>query len=363
MDAAFAPLVDLTIAVHSQTRPIARAVGAVLRGTNAPVRVTVVAHNIDQTIIEHNLGALMDDRRVRVLSLRDGIPSPAGPMNLGLAHATAPFIAVAGSDDELAAGAIDSWLACQARTAADVVLARIQLPDGRTDPYPPVRWGRRTQRLHVRKDRLHYRSAPLGLIRRATHGDLRFTEGLKSGEDLAYTGALWFTSTAISYDLHGPAYVGHDDAVDRVTSEVRLVAEDFAFLDAVEQAPWFAHLSRRDRDALVLKYLRLHVFDAVQSRATSDETYRAHAAALRALIARLRDWSPGAFSLLSRADHAVIREIDSAADSVARLAPLLARRQRYGSPRTLITANPFLLMHRQAPLRTFAAGYLVMHRH
>ena len=174
---------------------------------------------------------------------------------------------------------------------------------------------------------------------------------------------MWLTSGAIAYDLHGPAYVGHDDAVDRVTSGARPVGEDFAFLDAVAQAPWFATLARRDRDALVLKYLRVHVFDAVQSRVTNDETYRAHSVALRALIARLRSWAPGAFSLLSRADRAVIREIDSGADSVARLLPLLARRRRYGSPQTLITANPFLVAHRQAPLRTFAAGYLVLRRH
>ena len=161
------PLVDVTIAVHSQTRPIARAVSSVLDHTTAPVRVNVVAHNIDPEIIRANLGAYAADPRLRLLHLADGIASPAGPMNHGFARSEAPFLSLMGSDDELAPGAIDSWLALQQRTGAEMVLAKIRLADGRTDPYPPIRGGRRTTGLDGRKDRLAYRSAPLGLIDRA----------------------------------------------------------------------------------------------------------------------------------------------------------------------------------------------------
>ncbi len=115
------PLVDVTIAVHSSTRPIARAVASVIDHTSAAVRVNVVAHNIDPEIIRENLGAYASDPRVRLLSLHDGIPSPAGPMNHGFANSTAPFISVIGSDDELAPGAIDSWLSVQAETGATPV--------------------------------------------------------------------------------------------------------------------------------------------------------------------------------------------------------------------------------------------------
>lgn len=260
------PLVDITIAVHSRTRPIARAAASVLDHTEAPVRVNVVAHNIDPEIIRENLGDYADDPRLRLLHLADGIPSPAGPMNHGFASSTAPYISVMGSDDELAPGAVDSWLALAQRTGAQMVLARIQLPSGRTDPYPPVRNGRRAEGLDPIKDRLPYRSAPLGLIDRARFGELRLTEGLPSGEDLAYSLTVWFTADRLTYDLHGPAYVINADAGDRVTSAPRAVSEDFRFLDEVESFEWFRTASRAARCAIVVKLIRIHFFDAVLVR-------------------------------------------------------------------------------------------------
>lgn len=139
--------VDVVIAVHSAERPVARAAGSVLSGTEAPVRVTVVAHNIDPEIIRGRLGELADHPQLRLIELADGIHSPAGPMNLGFERAEAPFVALLGSDDELAPGAIDSWLALQRETNAEAVLARIRLANGAVDPYPPVRWGRRVRNL------------------------------------------------------------------------------------------------------------------------------------------------------------------------------------------------------------------------
>ena len=122
---AVAPLVDVTIAVHSASRPIRRAVASVLDGTEAPVRVIVVAHNIDPAIIRDNLGDLATDDRVLMLDLQDGIRSPAGPMNAGFANSTAPFIALLGSDDEFAPGALDSWLRVQRSTGASTVIPKI----------------------------------------------------------------------------------------------------------------------------------------------------------------------------------------------------------------------------------------------
>lgn len=355
------PLVEVTVAVHTASRPIARIVGSILNGTVAPVQVNVVAHNIDANRIRVNLGTLADDARVQILTLNDGISSPAGPMNYGISVSEAPFIAVAGSDDEFAPGAIDSWLALQAKTAADVVLARIQLVSGRTDPYPPVRNGRRTSALNARKDRLHYRSAPLGLINRSSHGSLRFTEGLASGEDLAYTATLWFTSKNIAYDLAGPAYIGHDDASDRVTgAPPRRVVDDFAFLDAVEQAPWFAGLSNADRTALVVKYVRIHFFDAVLARTGDSRTLATHHEALLILLARLRSMSPNAFRLISRADSAALEALSEDQPSVDLIRARLAARQSYRTANALLPSSLWLAFHRQAPLRTLSAGLRAM---
>ena len=358
-------LVDLTIAVHSGTRPIARAVASVLDHTNAAVRVNVVAHNIDPQIIRENLGRFATDPRVRLLELRDGIPSPAGPMNHGFASSTAPFLSLMGSDDELAPGAIDSWLALQSQTNADVVLARIQLANGRTDPYPPVRWslrGARQRRLDGRKDRLAYRSAPLGLISRERFGDLRLSEGLASGEDLAYTLTLWFDGANIAYDLAGPAYVENADASDRVTADPRSVARDFAFLPEIEAASWFVGTTRAERTAIVLKLVRIHFFDAVLARSSSDEQLAEHRNDLVNLLAQFDRIAPGYSRLLSRADCTVFSTLRDGAAQAEHVRTALTARHTYLSPATLITRNPLLALHAQGPFRTLFAGYQVMRK-
>lgn len=354
------PLVDVTIAVHSATRPIARAVASVLDRTTAPVRVNVVAHNIDPEIIRANLGAYADHPGLRLLTLADGIPSPAGPMNFGFASSSAPFISVIGSDDELAPGAIDSWLALQARTGAEAVLARIQLDTGRTDPYPPVRNGRRTTNLDARKDRLSYRSAPLGLIDRARFGDLRLTEGLPSGEDLCYSMTVWFTGKRIAYDLDGPAYIIHADASDRVTSDPRPVAQDFAFLDELETLPWFASSGNADRVAIMVKLIRIHVFDAILSRTRTPEAISAHRAELLALLDRFERLAPGTIGLLSRTDRAVFDELRDEKSTPERIALALDRRHVYMSIPTMLPRNPLRAMQRQAPFRTLFSGFRIM---
>ena len=85
--------VDVVVAVHDPRRPVARAVASVLAQDDVHARVTVVCHNTDPAVIVEALGAVHaagGDDRVRTLELYDGVPSPAGPFNLGLAGAEAP---------------------------------------------------------------------------------------------------------------------------------------------------------------------------------------------------------------------------------------------------------------------------------
>lgn len=354
------PEVDAVIAVHTATRPIARAVASIIDHTTAHVRVNVVAHNIDSEIIRANLGDYAAHPRVRLLSLNDGIPSPAGPMNHGLDTATARFVTVMGSDDELAPGAIDSWLALQRETGATTVLTKILIKGRGNDPYPPTRRGRRQRALDPVKDRLAYRSAPLGLIDRERFSELRFTEGLPSGEDLAYSSTLWFTGDSIAYDLAGPPYIINDDAGDRVTVAPRDVSQDFAFLDAIEAAPWFGALNGRGLTALTVKILRIHFFDAVQARLRSADGLRTHRAELISVLDRLSLWAPGAFRFLSLADRRVIEALRSLDIDEARIERLMAARSNYRSLAAAIPKNPFRAFHAQAPLRTLSAGMIAM---
>ncbi|MGV2983047.1 glycosyltransferase [Microbacterium sp. AGC85] len=345
--------VDVVIAVHSAARPIERAVSSVLEGTKAHVRVTVVAHNIDPEIIRGNLGTLADDQNVRLLALADGIRSPAGPMNVGLEAATSPYVSLLGSDDEFAPGAIDSWLAFATETGATSVMARIDRQTAGPDPMPPTRRGR-TRELDAVKDRLAYRSAPLGLISRERFGDLRFTPGLGSGEDLEFTSALWFTGSHIAYDRRTPGYLVHEDGGDRVTFAVRTVAEDFAFFDAITSSDWFPSLRRAQREALGVKTLRVHFFDAVLIRLNSAEGLAAHREALDHVIRTIEGVAPRAVALLSRIDRAIIEALRAPEVDAERILELISA--RWGrSFSALLPRNPLLAFHRQAPYRTLRA--------
>lgn len=355
------PLVDVIVATHSTSRPVARAVGSVLAHTRAPVRVTVVAHNIDIEVVRAALGDWAADPRLRLVGLRDGIPSPAGPFNHGMDLATAPFSAVLGSDDEFEPGALDAWLELQRRSGAAFVIARNYHVHANAG-HPPVRPGR-MRGLDAVRDRLSYRSAPLGLLSRDRFGDLRFTVGLASGEDIAFVSRMWFSGHPIAYARTAPAYFGHDDAGDRVTMAPRPVEVDFAFLDEILGTPWFTALRPAARQAFVVKVLRVHLIDAIAARLGSAWTPET-VDALGAMIRRVLEAAPRSTRLLSSVDHRIVDAIlqadTGAAPDPDAMADLIARRQRYRTIPAVVTRNPLFALHPQAPFRALAAGLIVI---
>ena len=343
------PIVDVLVPVHSATRPVARAVASVVDHTSAPVRVSVIAHNIEPARIIANLGDYATHPSVRVLELQDGIPSPAGPYNHGMSQATAPTVAVLGSDDEFQPGALDSWLAVREETGARMVIAPIIYADGRRDDSPPVRW-RNWRRLSPVADRLSYRSAPLGLIDREAFGMLRFSEGLGSGEDLVFVARMWFSGERIAYDRRGPGYLGHEDESDRTTAVPRTIAEDFVYLDEL-----FAVVEslggRRARRAMALKLVRVHVFDAVAARAARGSDARTHRE-LREVAERIVAWGAGSERYLSIIDR---RALDMILDAETpldadKLVEMFGRRWAR-TREAVLPRNPLLALSSQAPLR------------
>ena len=350
--------VDVVIAVHTGTRPISRAVSSVLDHTKTRTRVTVVAHNIDPQIIRGNLGSWAKDDRVRVLSVQDGIASPAGPMNLGLAESSAGFIALLGSDDEFQPGAIDSWIELQQQSGAEIVIAQVRHEDGGKELSPPAR-PKRQRNLDPIKDRLSYRSAPLGLISRELFGDLRFVEGLRSGEDIPFVARLWFSGARIAFARSGPGYLVHADAVDRVTAAPRSIAEDFAFLGYVLELTNFDSRVRSRRTAVAVKLIRVHLFDAIVNRASIETWDEGEREALAGVARRVLAWAPHVEQLLSQVDRAILDGVLDAVTPVGELMALIRRRWNYRSADVLLTRNPFFLLHRQGPLRTYVGGYFV----
>jgi len=361
------PDVDLIVAVHSPDRPVERAVRSVLAGTEADVRVTVVCHGLATDVVANRLDSFAEDPRLRLVRHDDGMRSPAGPFNAGLGLATAAFTSVMGSDDTLEPGALDSWLALAGRRQADVVIARLRHASGAGVPTPPVRPWRRGLLDGVR-DRLSYRSAPLGLVRRERFGDLRFTERVAVGEDIPYVSRLWFSPARVVLD-RGPAYVIGDDAEDRVTLVPRPVADELAYVPHVVDAAWFAALTDEQRLALVVKLLRVQVFGAVANRPDPAWWTASERADLARLTAALVAAAPRVRRVLSRADLrllGVVAETGSGredgtegARTSERLVAAAVDRRRFGRPSTLLPADPRAVLHREAPLRWAAASWIV----
>lgn len=350
------PTVDVIIAVHQSERPIARAVASVLEGNQTPIRVLVVAHNIAPHKIREALGIWAQDPRVAVLELRDGISSPSGPMNFGYDAASAPFTTLLGSDDELQPGAIDRWVSVaeHPKVKADFVIANRQEPGGECAPSPPVRIGRRNH-LRGAKDRLAYRAAPLGLLRRSKFGDLRFDEGVPTGEDIAFSAVMWFSGASISFAYGTPGYLVHADQEERVTTTTRSVDAELSWIKDVldPDQPWMADAS--SRRALLVKILRQNIPDAVRSRLPEQWDLAADQQ-LREKVRKIWRIDSAAFGSLSRAEWNLMRALMRGETPAQELQKLLAARGRIRSVDGLIPHDPLKIFASQAPLRFHMAG-------
>lgn len=350
--------VDVVVAVHDTSRPIARAVRSVLDHNGEGVRLTVVCHELDADDVAAVLDPAHRDR-VRLLEHRDGRRSPAGPFNAGIDAATADYVGVMGSDDTLAPGAISSWYWLAEKHRADAVVARLEHADGRVVPTPPTRPFRRGLLDGVR-DRLSYRSAPLGLVSRAAISrlGLRMDPEVPVGEDVGFVTRLWFGGRVV-LDRTGPPYRIGDDATDRVTLATRPVAEELAFVRRLLERPWFRALGLDERRAVCVKLVRIHLFGIVLNRPDPAWWTEAERAALAATGRALLAAAPGVEAVLSLADRALLdRILDGTGDGAALLSLARARR-RHGTPRTLLTRDPLRLLAREAPLRLMTASVLV----
>ncbi|MBD8022238.1 glycosyltransferase [Microbacterium gallinarum] len=350
--------VDVVVAVHDPSRPVERAVRSALSaGSPGATGVIVVAHNTSLDPIVDRLGPLAAHPDVTVLALADGIRSPAGPFNAGLDAARARYTSVLGSDDEIAPGAITSWLRTAERTGADAVITRLRIAGGAAVPTPPTRPLRRSL-LDPVADRVSYRSAPLGLVSRATFGELRFAQGLAVGEDVPYVTRLWFSGARVAYDRRGPAYLIHTDSADRTTVAPRSIADELAYVPAVLDDPWFDTLSGAARSAIAVKFLRIHVFGAVANRADAAYWTTGERLALRDTTRRIVAAGGGIERVLSRRDRDVLDAVlDERVDAATLVSAGMLRRS-HAHPRSLLPRQLRHALHREAPLRMAAASAL-----
>lgn len=351
--------VDVLVPVHTPQRPIARLARSVL-STKVPVRLVVVAHNVDPSLIESALGAHAADDRVSVLPFEDGIPSPAGPLRHALEHLESPFFMKVDSDDYLADGAIESWAATQQRFDADIVIPTMRMAGTpRNFPTPPRRPFRTV--LDPVRDRLAYRTSTMGLFRSSLADKAVPTPGLRTAEDLIPSLRLWFSSGRIvSADVRHP-YLVASDADNRVTEVAWTMAEELAFAAPLVEDGLWAGLDQRARVSVVAKLLRVQVFPSL-ARRSARELDAADAATAAVVAHRLSALAPDVAGVLSRNDSALLDELLAKAPDVGRLQRLAMRSPAHGSVGGLATPRIRDGLRTDAPARYLGASVLARYR-
>ncbi|MGQ4574832.1 glycosyltransferase family A protein [Dermabacteraceae bacterium P7006] len=275
--------IDVVIAVHDAARPIERCVASAL-SQNEPggprVGVIVVCHNIEVETILAEFTTLPDEGVV-FLGLKDGIPSPAGPFNAGIAASDAEYVCTVGSDDYLERGALASWWRytqdADGVEPVAAVLAPIRTDVGLVQtPLPRIK---KPRYLDPVADYLALRTAPLGLLHRETLSRIGFcyTEGgLGNGEDIEPALRLWFSGKLLCYPYGASAYrVTADMGAARQTALIGSLERELRFLPALLAQSWIRELDARGRDAVLVKLLRLQVIPSLARRlAGSDQLQR-----------------------------------------------------------------------------------------
>ncbi|WP_448003833.1 glycosyltransferase [Agromyces bauzanensis] len=347
------PSADVVIAIHDATRRLDRALESLLTADD-PIRITVVCHGIEASTVA---GQVPADRlgRVRVVEFSDGIPSPEGPFNHGLDLATAPYVMIMGSDDFLEPGALTAWLAHARATHADVVLAPLRHQAGGLLLNPLARRGRRN-RLDPVRDRLFYRSAPLGLLRRSVLDErgLRFTEGARTGGDLAVSCALWAADIRIDFDRRMPAYVIGADARTRVTTTRRPMRVLLEPALEVIRSDWGGDQSRAIRGSLATKLLRINVLGSVLPRAEPDAWSDDDLAVTRDAIEVISAYAPAGLHDLTRADRALIDELCRPDADATTVLTAIERHRRAGRVARTIPRRWTRAFSRESVLRRYA---------
>lgn len=349
---------DVTVAipVHTPSRPIERAVGSVVADG---ARAVVVCHNTDPGPIGDRLTGLEGD--IELLTLADGIPSPAGPLNHGLDAVRTPYSTVLGSDDFFEAGALSAW-AELARGGADLVLMRTRTVDHehpeRSSPgtIPHVRVGRR-RRLGAVADRLGYRTGPMILARTdlLRREGIRMREGLRHGEDLEFTARAFLTAGRIDLARAGlPHHVVVAGAADRIQA-VRFGVEEMLRPAALLRGQeWFRAAPAPFRRAYAVRTVRRDVIGTLLRHAPTlgDEDV----AALRAELAAWRELAV-IDTALSRGEARLLGEMARASD-VAGMRRVADAWSGLGAVDRLLPASAQGLLDREQRARHAASGVL-----
>lgn len=356
------PIIDVVIPVHDSSRPLQRAVDSLMEsGLTIPteLRINVVSHNIAASEIEAILSDEVRDK-VRILELADGEPSPAGPFMFGITSATGEYVSIMGSDDSLEPGALRAWLDVAQAGDLSAVIPPERHAAGNKVATPPIR-PFHTGNLHPLKDRLAYRTAPLGLIRRSAVArlGLDMPPRLRNGSDQLFGLKLWFSGERIGYARRAPKYVVGADAKSRVTFTVRPAVEDLRAISELFADGWTRAQSLRVRRAIVAKSVRVHVFSAALLRSNDDRWTEDDRRYIAEMLIGAESLAPGYLRVLSLADRGLVDALLQGTVASSALRALLKARSRFGHPATILTRDIRGLLASDGPIRFMVAAKLL----
>lgn len=335
------PSYQIIIPTHVRDRPIRRAVESVLEDASAGA--IVVAHNVRPETLD-----VPTDPRVTVVAFDGSKGRPGASFDAGIAAATAPWVGIMGSDDWYESGALEAMFRHATHDAADVVLAPIAYQSGERGLLPRTL---RNRDLKPVRDRLFYRTAPLGLYKRAViqKPDYKFDDRYSVGEDIRVSTRLWTSNLKVSYYPRDPAYVVGSDAKMRVTLKSRPLAESGAAWLGIWDEPWVRSLSEEIRTALAIKILRVHVLGAIEQRPEKESWSKEDFSWLSALARRIVAEAPSSLAPFRRSTSGTLQAL-LAGDLEG---TIVAHRGDHSSGmlQKLISTSPSAFTHREAPMR------------
>ena len=295
------PAVEVVVRVHNTSRPVRRAVASVLDYPQAGA--VVVAHGVAPEKLD-----LPWSSRVRVVHEQGGLGLPGFASNAGFRACRAEYVGLLDSDDFYEPGALSTMHRRAMEDEADVVLAPLKV-EGQPSLLPLTP---RSRNLRAERDRLFYRTAPLGLIRREViqNPDFRFDEDVHVGEDMRVSVRLWTTDLNISYHFGDPCYVVTDDADQRVTLDRRSAAESLAAANRLLDEEWVRALPPSTKNSLAAKILRVHIL-APALKASEDYWTPETLATLGETTRKLLSFSPDALENFTQKDSLVLEGLAS----------------------------------------------------
>lgn len=344
---------EIVIPVHDETRPIRRAVESVL--ADPQCGVIVIAHNIDPQILD-----IPESDRLRVIPLEGAKGMPGATFDAGIAAAEAEWVGIMGSDDWYEPGALAHMRQRLTEDGADGVIAPLRHQLSTVNAIKPLTC--RTSKLEAVRDRMFYRTAPLGIYRTEVMRDaeLEFGAVFPAGSDMRVSAIMWTSGLNFSYYWNDPAYVVGKDARTRVTFTPRPLQITGAPLLNLLEEPTVVAFTDAQKHALAVKIARVHVIDFARLRPAPQDWQPGDFEWLNAYVRKLRTFDPSFDRALARRDASVVRAIeDCDAEGMRRVS---ATRDTAGIVDRVLTGSLAGILEHDAPICNALTGIVARER-